>query len=228
MGASGDWLQRLESARGRRRSYLESGLRKRPEGSGSNLGMLMQLQRTTLLVTIEDLFGDIPAVVVGGVATRAYAPERYTKDLDFLVAHERYTDAILRLEALGWRNEHELVFPDATLGPYGATWSKDGRTIDVISTDQSWACEALAEEVFDQTGLRVISLPYLVLTKLDSARVVDQEDLTRMLGRAGQAEIDCVVRVVERHYGEPHVAEDIRQYATLGAMEYEVDRKQAD
>jgi hypothetical protein len=210
----------FETARARRRFYLERGLRKRPAGSGSNLDTLMQHERGTLFVVMESLFGDIPAVVIGGVATRAYAPERHTKDVDFLVDHARHAEAMRRLLAHGWRRDRDLFFPNATLGLYGESWSKQGRTIDVMSSDQAWAAEALEEEAYDQTGLRVAALPYLVLMKLDSARGIDQGDLTRMLGRVDGAELARIVRVVERHHGDPHAAEDVLQYAQLGAMEY--------
>jgi hypothetical protein len=212
---------RFDDPRARRRLYLERGLRKRPIGSGSNLDTLMQHEREKLFIDMESLFGDIPATVVGGVATRAYAPERHTKDIDVLIDHARYGEGARRLEALGWRKEHALLFPNSSLGLYGTAWSKDGRHLDVIATAQPWAAEALAEEVYDQTGLRVVSLPYLVLMKLDSARGIDQGDLTRMLGRVEGVELERIVRIVERHHPDPHAAEDVRQYAELGALEYE-------
>jgi hypothetical protein len=130
---------------------------------------------------MKSLLGDILAAVVGGVATRAYSPERATQDLDILVDHG----------------------------------------LDLMATDQTWAKEALAEEAFDQTGLRIVALPYLVLMKVDSAHGIDQGDLTRMLGRATASDVERTVRVVEKHHGDPHAAEDVRQYAALGAMEYE-------
>jgi hypothetical protein len=214
---------RFENARDRRRFYLERGLRKRPVGSGSDLDALMQHERAKLCIDMESLFGDVPAVVVGGVATRAYSPERRTEDIDVLVEHVRYPEASRRLESLGWRKMRELFFPNASLGLYGTAWLKDGLRLDLISTAQPWAVEALAEEAYDQTGLRVISLPYLVLMKIDSARGIDQGDLTRMLGRLDEAEIERIVRIVERHHRDPHAAEDVRQYAELGAMEYRTD-----
>ena len=39
--------------------------------------------------------------------------------------------------------------------------------------------------------------------KLDSARGIDQGDLTRMLGRLSASEIERTVRIVERHHGDP-------------------------
>lgn len=210
----------FENAAARRRFYLERGLRKRPTGSGSNMETLMQSQRERLFIVMESLFGDIPAAVVGGVATRAYSPERTTRDVDVLVDHARYDEAVGRLQGLGWRADGRLFFPNGLLGLYGSAWIKDGNKLDVLATDQQWAREALAVETYDQTGLRVIGLPYLVMMKIDSARGIDQGDLTRMLGLLDDAEVERVVEVVRRHYGDPHAADDVRQYAMLGKLEY--------
>ena len=113
-----------------------------------------------------------------------------------------------------------MVFSAGLLGLYGSAWLKDGQKLDVLATDQPWADEALAHKAYDQTGLRVIGLPYLVMMKIDSARGIDQGDLTRMLGLLDDAEVEHVVAVVQRHYGDPHGAEDVRQYAMLGKLEY--------
>lgn len=210
----------FETAALRRRFYLDVGLRKRPMGSGSAMDILMQSPREKLSIDMGSLFGDIPAAIVGGVATRAYSPERKTQDIDVLVEHERYAEALRRLESQGWRKVRDLVFSAGLLGLYGSAWLKDGQKLDVLATDQPWAEEALAQKAYDQTGLRVIGLPYLVMMKIDSARGIDQGDLTRMLGLLDEADVERVVAVVQRHYGDPHGAEDVRQYAMLGKLEY--------
>ncbi len=180
----------------------------------------MQSPREKLSIDMESLFGDIAAAIVGGVATRAYSPERKTQDIDILVEHERYHDATKRLEHQGWRKVRDLVFTAGLLGLYGSAWLKDGQKLDVLATEQPWAEEALSQKAYDQTGLRVIGLPYLVMMKIDSARGIDQGDLTRMLGLLDEAEVERVVAIVERHYGDPHGAQDVRQYAMLGKLEY--------
>jgi hypothetical protein len=210
----------FQTAAARRRFYLDVGLRKRPLGSGSNMETLMQSEREKLSIVMESLFDDIPAVVVGGIATRAYSPERKTKDVDVLVEHARYDEAVEKLRTLGWSADGRLHFPNSLLGLYGSAWLKDGQKLDVLATDQPWAHEALADTSYDQTGLRVIALPYLVMMKIDSARGIDQGDLTRMLGLLDDAALERVVEVVRRHYGDPHGAEDVRQYAMLGKLEY--------
>jgi hypothetical protein len=210
----------FRTAAGRRRFYLDVGLRKRPIGSGSDMAILMQSERETLSIVMESMFGDIPAAVVGGIATRAYSPERKTQDIDVLVAHDRYGEALESLRKQGWRWRRDLPFTAGLLGLYGSAWIKDGTKLDVLATEQPWAEEALAEKSYDQTGLRVIGLPYLVLMKIDSARGIDQGDLTRMLGLLDEEGVERVVDVVRRHYGDPHGVEDVRQYAMLGKLEY--------
>jgi hypothetical protein len=169
----------------------------------------------------EALFGDIHAVVVGGVATRAFAPERATKDLDFLIDHDRFDEAGALLLSAGWNESQQLLFPNASLGLYGKSWVRGVETIGTIACTQPWAAVAIRNPVRDQTGLTVIDLPYLVLMKLDSARGIDQGDLTRMLGRVDQQTLDRVVEIVDRYTHDPQAAEGVRQYATLGRMEYE-------
>jgi hypothetical protein len=215
----------FETASSRRRFFLERGLRRASIGSGSDLALLMSLPREPIDIPPELLFGDIRAVVIGGVATRAFAPERYTKDVDYLVDHDRFEEACQRLVDEGWQRREALFFPDASLGLAGRTWQRKGRVIDTISSPQSWASEAVSRPSRDQTGLTVIDLPYLVLMKLDSARAIDQADLSRMLGRIDDdAVLESIVSIVDRYAHDPQAAEDVRQYALLGKMEYARER----
>ncbi len=200
-------------------------MRKPPIGSGSDLRHLMKLPRTELLVKPEDIFGELPVLVVGGVATRAYAPERHTKDIDFLVEDERFHEAAQSLSKNGFRKGHDLYFPNTSLGLYGEAWSRGHEELDIISTPQEWCHAAFLGRAEDATGLRVIPLPYLILMKFDSARGIDQGDLTRMLGRLDDAEIERLIATVENCCGDPAFAGDIRQYAQLGRWEWETERQ---
>ena len=168
----------------------------------------------------NDLFGDIPAVVVGGVATRAYAPERHTKDVDFLIDHLRFVEAGQRLSKAGFIKDRDLLFPNASLQLYGQAWFRGSELIDVISTPQEWGRLALRRPVMDPTGLPVVSLPFLVLMKFDAARGVDQGDLTRMLGRLDDEAVEALIREVECYSSDPSFADDVRQYVLLGRWEW--------
>ena len=167
----------------------------------------------------EDLFGEIPVMVIGGVATRAYMPERYTKDIGFLVKDCDFAAAREMLRKSGYRKRSDLAFPGSTLGLYGEAWVKQESEIDVISSEQPWCEHAFRGHVEDQTGLRVIGLPFLVLMKFDAARGVDQGDLTRMLGRLSDERVEEIASLVAMHIDDPDSAQEIRQYAQLGRWE---------
>lgn len=184
----------------------------------------MELPRTELPSNPKDLFGDISLCLVGGVATRAYMPERATKDVDFLVSAEDFDEAEERLRKAGYTaspHNDALFFPKSMLGLFGRAWRKENERIGLISSRQAWVRKALDIQAFDQTGLRVIALPYLVLMKIDASRGQDQADMERMLGRLTDAEVEEVAAVVDRYSGDPQAAEDVRQYALLGRLEYD-------
>lgn len=211
-------------ARDRRRFFITRGLRKRRFGTGSDVAALMDLPREDLAVSPETLFGDIPFCVIGGVATRAYMPERNTKDIDFLIGPDDFAAAEQRLRDAGYapvRSGDELAFIGSMLELFGRCWQKGDIFIDVISSRQPWVHDALMQNARDQRGVRVIGLPYLVLMKLDASRGQDQADLERMLGRLQPAEVDAVVAIVARHLADPQAAEDVRHYALLGQFEYQ-------
>ena len=175
----------------------------------------------------EEIFEGVPFVVIGGVATRAYAPERATKDIDFMLEHDRFADGVQQLRKHGFIKRTDLLFPNSALGLYGEAWTQNGLEVDVISSPQEWCTQAFRGRVEDQTGLRVIPLPYLVLMKFDSARGVDQADLTRMLGPLDGEKIEQIIEVLQSHYGDPSVADEVRQYAQLGQWELQNDARES-
>lgn len=212
-------------ARDRRRFFIERGLRRRTGGGrGSALESLMALPRTELRVNPKDLLGGIPFCVVGGVATRAYMPERMTKDLDVLVSADDFETAETALREAGYTaiaKHDDLFFTNSALGLFGRVWQKDDLRMDLISSRQDWVHEALVTEAYDQTGLRVIALPYLVLMKLDASRGQDQADIERMLGRLSDDDVSHIAHIVDRFSNDPQAAQDVHQYAQLGRLEYE-------
>ena len=179
----------------------------------------MALPRAKVSVNPLDIFGSLPVLVAGGVATRAFMPERQTKDIGFLVAHKQFTEAAECLQKAGFKKRVDLAFPSATLGLYGQAWHRGSEEADILSSAQQWCLRAFEGHVEDQTGLRVVPLPYLVLMKFDAARGIDQGDLTRMLGAVSDAEVESIAAIVEQYTGDPGAADDIRQYAQLGRWE---------
>lgn len=149
--------------------------------------------------------------VAGGVATRAYMPERTTQDIDILVRREDCQAAWQRFQDAGYRVAEVL---DA---PYFVARTLDGIEVDVMCADFPWTEPGLIEHRLDPAGYPVLDLPYLVLMKLMSNRGVDIGDMTRMLGLALPAELERVREAVERY--APQDLDDLEALILLGQME---------
>ena len=150
-------------------------------------------------------------VVVGGVATRAYMPERSTKDLDILVHHRDSDEVMERLEDGGYIKISRLAV-------HGFLFhSPDKVEIDVIFGDAPWLDEALSHPNSDEAGYPILDLPYLILMKIDASRTQDVADISRMLGLASDEELEHI-RVVIKKYA-PDVKDDLESLVYLGKME---------
>ncbi len=141
---------------------------------------------------LRAILQDIPWVIAGGVATRAYMPERATKDMDILVLADDGDQALAKLQSAGYTLIGELGIPGYILR------SPSGIEVDVLLGNESWLDEALAATSSDEAGYPVLGLPYLVLMKLTSMRSQDWADVSRMLGLAADPELNQVRDVVHR------------------------------
>ncbi len=104
------------------------------------------------MITWSDLrpvLRDIPWAVVGDVATRAYMPERVTKDMDILVRHDDGDEVWERLEAAGYKFITPLAVPGFLVR------SLEGIEVDVILGNYPWLEEALAHLRQDPAGFPV-------------------------------------------------------------------------
>lgn len=199
----------------RRKAYITLAKRRVRPGSGSSKPFLAQraAQEKGSIIVLSDIFKKTPFVVVGGVATRLFMPERMTVDIDILVLAADRDLCEEELMEAGCRK-----LGDLSIG--GATWAlPDGAELDVIMTDMPWAQEAIAHPVPDESGVPTISLPHLVVMKLYAGRVQDIADITRMLGAADDEQLQQVRRAVEAYM--PDALEDIESMIILGKMEYE-------
>lgn len=160
---------------------------------------------------LRPILKGIPWVIIGGVATRAYMPERMTKDLDILVRHSDEVEVRDRLEAGGYRAVSPLAIPGCLYR------SADGTEIDVILGRYPWLDEALAHVRQDPAGYPVLDLPYLVLMKLAASRVQDAADISRMLGLAPEEELERVRTAVARY--APDDVNDVESLIYLGQVE---------
>ena len=196
----------------RRRFMIDFCRRRIRPGAGSGSEFLQRRTAMNPWPDLRPILEGIPWAIVGGVATRAYMPERATKDLDIL-AHQRDGDEVRkRLEAAGYRYVSSLAVPGFMVQ------SPEGVEVDVLLGDYPWLDEVLAQPQQDPAGYPVLSLSYLILMKMVSSRVQDTADVSRMLGLASEEELERVRAVAARY--APKEVEDLESLIYLGQMEY--------
>jgi hypothetical protein len=163
----------------------------------------------------ERALSDVPHAIAGAVAANAYMPARQTRDLDIAVAAGGLARADAALNAAGWSRVGDLSLV------IGASYGRAGNDIDVLELPEEWGAAAVAEAQTNiHNGMATLTLPYLVLMKLEASRVSDVADITRMLGGADESSLEAVRNVVRR-YGRADDADDLEQVIRLGKLERE-------
>ncbi|OQY49123.1 MAG: hypothetical protein B6242_00320 [Anaerolineaceae bacterium 4572_78] len=160
---------------------------------------------------LRPILDGISWVVVGGVATRAYMPERATQDLDILLHISDKDEVLKRLTEADYKVVSSLSIHGFSLR------SPNGIMLDVLMGDYNWLSEAMVNLKEDMAGYPVLDLPYLVLMKLESSRTQDLADISRMLGLATELMRDRVRHVIS-HYA-PQDVEDVESLIYLGQLE---------
>ncbi len=162
---------------------------------------------------LRPILKGIDWAIIGGVATRAYMPERMTKDLDIIV-HQRDGEAVIkRLEQAGYRIVSQLSIPGYLM------LAPDGTELDVLFGNYAWLEEALNHTANDPAGYPVVKLPYLILLKMAAQRAQDWADVSRMLGWASETDLDEARAVVKRYM--PEDVEDLESLIFIGKKEQE-------
>jgi len=180
-------------------------------GTGSSQEFLQRRTAMNPWPDLRPILNEIKWVIVGGVATRAYMPERMTKDLDILV-HQNNKDTVLaKLQQTGYQIIEQLAIPGYSLR------SPEGIEVDVLFRNDTWLKDALNQPAYDSAGYPVISLPYLILLKMDAQRAQDWADVSRMLGLASDTELDRVRAVVAQY--TPEDSEDLESLIFIGKQE---------
>jgi hypothetical protein len=200
--------------RQRRRLMLEMVRRRQKPGTGSGHEFLRRRTALNPWPDLRDILKDIPWVLIGGVATRAYMAERITKDMDVLVHERDGEDARKKLEMAGYISVSRSVVPGFIMR------SPEGVQVDLIYGRYPWLDKALARPQFDAAGYPVIALPYLVLLKLWATRNQDWTDITRMLSTATDEQINEVRKVIAQH--SPEDSDDLETMIYLGKREMEI------
>jgi len=163
---------------------------------------------------LRSILGDTPWVLVGGLALRAFMPERMTPVVDILI-HERDTntarEAFLRA---GYRQIGTLTIGGFTVQAAGASEPP----VDVLTRDDAWLDSALAVPTADPAGLPVLARPYLVLLKLQAGRTQDLADVQRLLARTPSSERAEIRGLVQLE--QPELTEDFDSLCTLADLEF--------
>jgi hypothetical protein len=193
-----------------RTKFIEITKRRIKPGSGSNVAFLTNRTWTSVVTNLSDLI-TVPYVIVDGVATRLYMPERMTLDLDILIhtdrAAELYQDLATKAVLIG----------ELSIG--GTSWELPDKTVlDILTDDRPWVNKALEQPKISPDGQPVIDLPYLTLMKLAASRMTDISDISRMLGQASESDLDRVRNVIATYDRES--LEDLESLIQLGKLEF--------
>lgn len=195
-------------------TFLRMALRRAARGTGSSSSFF---DRRTAVRPIPDLpriLAPIPWVLVGGLALRAYMPERMTLDITMLV-HERDADAA---RAALLHAGYQMIGLLSIGGFSVRAADSDAPPIDVLTRADPWLDTALAHPTADPAGYPVLGRPYLILLKLEAGRTQDLADVQRLLARVPQPERNAIRQLVTRY--APDLVEDYDSLCTLANLEF--------
>jgi len=198
----------------KRRLVLDLALKRVKPGTGSALEFMRRRTAMKIWPDLRPILTDIAWVIVGAVATRAYMPERETKDLDILVHIDDGEEAVECLKLAGYQVVSKLGVPGYLLR------SPEGIEVDIIFGNYPWLEEGLAQPNRDVVGLPVLDLPYLVLMKSLSPPGWNIGEVITMLGLATNEELARVRKTVKRY--APDMLDDLETMIYLGQLEMQM------
>jgi len=195
----------------RRKHFIALVMKRVQPGTGSGLDFLERRTYMQPVIDLKTIISKTPFVIVGGLATRLYMPERLTLDLDILVLTQQASQLYHELEQAGSRRVGKLNIE-------GSQWElPDGTSLDVLEAQAHWATEAIATPNPAPDGLPYIALPYLVLMKLQASRSQDLADVSRMMGGVQEPTLTEVKKVIQAYL--PNASEDLESLIMLGQLE---------
>lgn len=155
----------IQDLSSQKRKFFLSLVKKRVQpGSGSGLNFLHKRTWSYFVSNLNLILTQAPFVIVGGVATRLYMPERMTLDLAILIKAEDARKIYQDLENVGGKKIGILNLP-------GSQWQlPDNTSLDVLEGDDEWVTEAVSKPNYAPDGLPIIDLSYLILMKLSASR----------------------------------------------------------
>ena len=193
------------------RRIVVLALRRGARGTGSSPAFL---DRRTAMQPLPDLsaLDAIPWVLVGGIALRAFMPERATLDVDLMIHAQDEAAARSALEAAGYRVAGILAIGGFTVEMPGQM------PIDVLTSSAPWLDVALAHPARDAAGYPIMPRPYLMLLKLEAGRPQDCVDVQRMLRDTPPAERTATRALINQYL--PDLVEDYDALITLADWEF--------
>jgi hypothetical protein len=196
-----------------RNPYIRIALRTAKPGTGSSVHFLNRRTAVQPIPNLEAILGTITWVIVGGMAIRAYAPERMTLDVDILIHTADEQAARRALEAANYRIMGSLSIGGFTAEPLDASMP-----IDVLVSNASWLDQALQQPTRDSAGYPVLARQFLILLKLQAGRAQDIADITRLLRDTDLAERNAIRNVI--HNELPDQVEDFDALVALTDLEF--------
>jgi hypothetical protein len=159
------------------------------------------------------ILGGIPWVLIGGIALRAYVPERSTLDVDIMIRAHDEVQAKAAFQTMGY-----AITGPLTIGGFTAHPSDGGPPIDVLTSTATWLTDALEHPTPDPAGLPAMPRRYLLLIKLQAGRTQDLADVQRLLRGTSPEERAAMRAVIQGHAAE--LVEDYDALVTLADLEY--------
>src|SRR5215211_712584 len=120
-----------------RRIMIDMIMRKGKAGTGSSHEFMRRRTAMNPWPDLRPILNGIKWVIVGGVATRAYMPERMTKDLDILIHQDDKEIVLSRLKEAGYQVLEPLAIPGFALT------APDGAEVDLLLGNEAWLKIAL-------------------------------------------------------------------------------------
>lgn len=162
---------------------------------------------------LNQILGTIPWVLVGGLALRAYIPERMTLDVDILI-HER-DDQRTRAAFLA---AHYRVIGHVSIGGFSVQSQTATNPIGIRTRADPWLAAALAAPSYDSAGYPVLARDYLLLLKLQAGRAQDLADVQRLLAFTTPSERTTLAQLITQE--SPELREDFASLCTLADLEF--------
>lgn len=158
------------------------------------------------LAIIDDVLKDVPLAIIGGHAVTIHGQPRLTSDIDILINPSNVSNAVKRLNGTNVKPLH--------IG--GVTFNSHGIDVDLIAPNKPWLSTAISSANETQYG-RIVSKPFLVLTKLWSSRgEQDDTDIIGVIRNMSEEEIIQTRKLIKKHL--PNDVDDLEQFINMKAL----------